>query len=91
MTTTFDLADGITATLTERFTPWGTQVSGHAYDADARLIADVPEVQYMDYCRSCRHALTLERMFPAHGAEDFYPFTGDCDCGIVFIATRGSL
>ena len=80
MTTTFDLAGGITATLTERFTPWGTQEAGHAYDADARLIADVPEMCYMGYCQSCRHVLTLTRMFPMDSAEDFYRLTGACKC-----------
>ena len=77
----YTLPDGHEARVLDRATVWGTFTRAFAFEPDgADIVADVPDVQYVDYCRACRHALTLIRMFPGRFDDDMPTITGDCDC-----------
>lgn len=80
--TAYTLPDGHNARIAERSTVWGTFTRAFAFEPDGSdIVAEAREVQYVDYCRACRHVLTLGRMFPDHFTdEELQGLAGDCDC-----------
>ena len=78
---TYTLPDGHEARVFDRNTVWGTFTRAFAFEPDGSdIVAEATETQYVDYCRSCRHALTIGRMFPGRFNDDMSSITGDCAC-----------